>query len=222
MATMTFSTVSIPPRGTSGNVRGEGGKEEGREGGKEEGREGGKEEGREGRRKEGGEGRRKEGREGRRKEGGEGRREGEGEGGGMGGGKEVEHGGGELHHLLIAEYYRSCDEDEHCASICVQDLESIAACEHASNFAAAYVMYEHGLRLGREAPGPKSLQKQVPIHCRPVATAEVGCCADEGSRAPYCGTRTPVIGFINAYEEAVLAIALMRPVDHPIVALEPQ
>ena len=28
-------------------------------------------------------------------------------------------------------------------------------------FAAAYVMYEHGLRLGREAPGPKSLQKQV-------------------------------------------------------------
>ena len=28
MATMTFSTVSIPPGGTSGNVRGEGGKEE--------------------------------------------------------------------------------------------------------------------------------------------------------------------------------------------------
>ena len=27
--------------------------------------------------------------------------------------------------------------------------------------AAAYVMYEHGLRLGREAPGPKSLHKQV-------------------------------------------------------------
>ena len=108
------------------------------------------------------------------------------------------------------------------ASICVQDLESIAACEHASNFTAAYVMYEHGLRLGREAPGPKSLQKQVPIHCRPVATAEVGYCADEGSRPPCCGTRTPMIGFINAYEEAVLAIALMRPVDHPIVALEPQ
>ena len=31
-----------------------------------------------------------------------------------------------------------------------------------------------------------------------------------------------MIGFINAYKEAVLAIALMRPVDHPIVALEPQ
>ena len=26
---------------------------------------------------------------------------------------------------------------------------------------AAYVMYEQGLRLGREAPGLKSLQKQV-------------------------------------------------------------
>ncbi len=30
-----------------------------------------------------------------------------------------------------------------------------------SNAAAAYVMYEYGLRLGREAPGPKSLQKQA-------------------------------------------------------------
>ena len=26
---------------------------------------------------------------------------------------------------------------------------------------AAYVMFEYGLRLGRESPGPKSLQKQV-------------------------------------------------------------
>ena len=31
-----------------------------------------------------------------------------------------------------------------------------------------------------------------------------------------------MIGFINAYEEAMLAIALMRAAGHPIVALEPQ
>jgi len=30
---------------------------------------------------------------------------------------------------------------------------------------SAYVMYEHGLRLGREAPGPKSLQKQANCYC---------------------------------------------------------
>ena len=39
MATTTFSTVTIPPGGTSGNVRE--GEEEGREGGEEGGKEGG-------------------------------------------------------------------------------------------------------------------------------------------------------------------------------------